>query len=86
MLLDDVTYARQPQPGPADPPGDIGTSVEPLQDRGKIARRDPDPLVANGEHRPMFIGGLVTTHADRYQAAVRAELDGIGEEISKRPL
>src|SRR5205809_2439189 len=55
----------------------IRRAVEETEDRLKLLRWDPDPLVGDGEPHP----AVVRTDVDRYRAATRRVLDRVRDEV-----
>src|SRR5262249_4229561 len=80
-LLDDVLYDRKSQTGAArfSRPCAID-AIEPLEDSGKIRRRDPDPRVRNS-----YATSAIAVHVrfDRYTASRAVEPHAVVEHVDQ---
>ena len=82
MLLDDVPYGRQPDPGAGDAPNHVAGPMKLFKQVGQIARRYANTEIAHGHHGRI----VLSPDADRHIAPVRAVLDGVTDQICQHPL
>src|SRR5262245_49637502 len=84
MLLDHQLDIAQAESAAGDVTN-VSGSVEAVEDVRQSCCWDAKPVIRNGDHDPLTLRGLAA-HSNDDIAAVRAEFDGVADQIINRPL
>src|SRR5687767_4401873 len=86
MLIDDLTHAREPDPGAFHVALHAACTKETLKDLVQLTRRDADSLIAYLHDGPLHSVPSFRLHPECDRPAGRTVLDGVGQQVDEHSL